>query len=110
MTDVRRRARELAAALSVVLAAGACGSGGLSEAERAWCMDHHRTVVDTMDLLYPYHWEGNEAAKAEALPVFQQLEAGEIDQQEADRLLTEITTRYWPAEYERGCRTAYAER
>ena len=110
MTGRNRTARGGLIALALLLAATACGSGGLNEAERLWCVDHHSTVLDTMDVLYPYHWEGNEEAKAEALPIFEQLERGEIGQDEANLRLTEIARRYWPAEYEEGCRAAYEDR
>ena len=110
MTRGTAAARGALAGLSLVLVVTACGGGGLSEAERLWCIDHHSTVLDTMDVLYPYHWEGNEEAKAEALPIFEQLERGEIGQDEANLRLTEIARRYWPAEYEEGCRAAYEDR
>ena len=110
MTRGRRTARGALLGLALLLAAPACGSGGLSEAERLWCVDHHSIVLDTMDVLYPYHWEGNEEAKAEALPIFQQVEDGELDQHQANLLLTEIARRYWPSEYEEGCKAAYESR
>ena len=103
------RKRAGLAGLMAFSLAVACGSGSLTDAERAWCVEHHQTVVDTMDLLFPYHWEGNEAAKEETLPIFQQLEEGAIEPQEANALLTEIIRRYWPEEYEQGCRAAYED-
>ena len=110
MTRGTAAARGALAGLSLVLVVTACGGGGLSEAERLWCVDHHSTVLDTMDVLYPYHWEGNEEAKAEAQPIFQQVADGELDQHQANLALTEIAIRYWPAEYEEGCRAAYEDR
>lgn len=104
-----RVAKGALTALLVVLVAAACG-GGLSDAERLWCVDHNREVLDTMDILYPFHWEGNEEAKAEALSIQRQLEDGELDQQEGNLLLAEIFHRYWPSEYERGCKAAYTAR
>ena len=110
MTRACRPARGALVGLALLLAGTACSSGGLNEAERLWRVDHYRTVIDTMDLLYPYHWEGNEEAKAEAQPIFPQVEDGELDQYQANLLLTEIARGYWPSEYERGCRTAYESR
>ena len=102
--------RATAVGLVVLATAAACGSGGLSDLERAWCVDHHPVVLDTMDVLYPWHWEGNEEYKAEARPVFARLEAGELDQHEAYLLLAQLARGYWPEEYEQGCRAAFADR
>ncbi len=95
---------------SAVLLVAACGADGLSDAERRWCVEHHATVLDTMDVLFPWHWEGNEAYKAEALPLFQQVEDGVLDQDEANVRLAELARRYWPAEYVQGCRAAFTDR
>jgi hypothetical protein len=103
-------ARGALVGLSLLLAVAACGGGGLSEAERLWCVDHYSIVLDTMDILYPYHWEGNEEAKGEALPIFQQVERGDLGRHEANLLLTEIARRYWPLEYEEGCKASYESR
>lgn len=97
-------------AVVTALVVAACGSGDLTEAERRWCAEHHPTVLDTMDVLYPWHWEGNEEYKAEARPLFEQLENGTLTQQEANLLLADMARRYWPEEYEEGCRAAYAGR
>lgn len=96
--------------MAAVLVAAACGSGDLTEAQRRWCAEHHPTVLDTMDVLYPWHWDGNEAFKAEARPLFEQVEDGTLTQQEANLRLAEMARRYWPKEYAEGCRTAYAGR
>jgi len=95
---------------AAALVVAACGSGDLTAAERRWCAEHHPTVLDTMDVLYPWHWEGNEEYKAEARPLFQQVEDGTLTQEEANLLLADMARRYWPEEYVEGCRAAYASR
>lgn len=84
------------------------GPADPTDAERLWCVERHPIVLATTDVLFPWHWEGNEEDQDEAQPVFRQVEPGARDQPTANGLLAEPACRCRPEECLQAGKAVYA--
>ena len=92
-----RAARLVLVGLVILLVAAACGSGGLTEAERVWCGQNEDAVWDVLDVLAP------DVQGSELWPAVQRV----MDEQgfdAAERFLRESP------EWEQACRAAFEGR